>query len=555
MSTFPAPVVPGPTRIQIALWAFILLLMLTLSLYDWNGYQVGTYGDDGSYVTNADSLVQRVPYGTLLTPDRDRVSQFPFLLPLLLAPLRALFPQSLDVLRVIPLVSTLLLLTVLFWGWAWLGRGLSYWWALAVVALTALSPITILHARTVMSEAPFFLFSLLMMVLLEKIIAKPPRAWGIWLGVLMVCVMYTRTIGWIFVATWLAYLLWKKGRGILPQVAVAIGTTALLLGIVLLTTTVRPLDLLPQEYLAQFSNYVGRGNAVRLADRDVIPVGVSRRNFVESVLFSVVVHLDFADKLPFQMERAVIQWTNSTGLVFLRYLPGVVGVVLVCLGAVLWWRKTGITAFQIIVLPYLGLLFFWPWNGARLFYPIQSHLILAALFGIFGIAHWTLVRLRMRAPAPRLAGQLVAVTVLVIAAASVWLDVRFTRTMLLPSDQIVRASQLNATIPTDAVVLSTRAVTDHLYLDRMFIDVPTRFASTAELVQMMQRLRVSYIVTHYGLKAPGDTVHLRIGTVNRFVTALEPLVQANVLELKFVDEPNDMAIYRVRADALAAFQP
>src|SRR5881394_3262048 len=86
------PPIVKPTRLQIGLWLAIMLLMLALSLYDWDGYRVGTYGDDASYVTNADSLLQRVPYGTLLTPGQERVTQFPFLLPLLVAPLRALFP-------------------------------------------------------------------------------------------------------------------------------------------------------------------------------------------------------------------------------------------------------------------------------------------------------------------------------------------------------------------------------------------------------------------------------------------------------------------------------
>lgn len=555
MSKSNVAVVTGPTRIQIILWAFILLLMLALSLYDWNGYQVGTYGDDGSYVTNTDSLLRGVPYGTLLTPGQDRVTQFPFLLPLLLAPFRALLPQSLDALRVVPLGATLLALTVMFWGWRRIGRGLSYWWGLAVVAVTALSPITILHARTVMSEAPFFLFSLLMIVLLEQVTLKPPRAWGIWFGVLLVCVLYTRTIGWVFIVAWLAYLLWRRGRAVFPQLGLALVTTVLLLGAVVLTTTVRPVDLMPQEYVTQFTNYFEGGRTVRAADADIMPTGISNRTFSESVLFSILVHLDLADKLPFQMERAVIDWTDAHGVKFLRYLPGIAAVGLACLGAFLWWRKTGLTAFQVIVLPYLALLFLWPWNGARLFYPVQSQLLLAALIGLYGVVQWALSRLRVAGNPARLAGQFVAALVLVLAVASVWLDLRFTRTMLLPGDQIARAAQITSTIPADAIVLSTRATTDHLYAARTFIDVPLRITSTDQVITLVERSGVTYIVSHYGYEASGDNNHLRIGTVNRFLTAMQPLISNHVLELKFLDEPNDMAIYRVKLDALTAFQP
>lgn len=141
--------------------------------------------------------------------------------------------------------------------------------------------------------------------------------------------------------------------------------------------------------------------------------------------------------------------------------------------------------------------------------------------------------------------QAVAAVVMLLALASVWLDVRLTRTMLLPGDPVWRASQLNATIPAGAIVLSTRAVSDHLYVSRTFIDVPVHIGSTRELAELLQRQRVSYIVSHYGMDATADSQHLRIGATNRFMTALEPLIQANVVELKFADEPNDLTIYRV----------
>lgn len=555
MTNSPDTVVARPTRLQIMLWVVILLAMLALSLYDWNGYQVGTYGDDGSYVTNTDSLLQGVSYGNLLSPGESRISQFPFLLPLMLAPLRALFPRSLDALRILPLVCTVLAVTIFFWGWRWIGRGLSYWWGLAALVITALSPLTILHARTIMSEAPFLLFTLLMIVLLEKIIVAPPRAWGIWLGSLMVAVMYVRTIGWMFVIVWLAYLLWKRGRTVLPQLGVAFATGAVILIAVLLTTTVRPIDLLPQEYLVQFSKYLHGGVPVDTGSARVDVVGVSKTGFVESVLGSVLVHLDFADKLPFQMEYPIRNWTDAAGLRFLRYIPGIVGVALVAYGAFLWFRKTGLTAFQLIVIPYLGLLSFWPWNGPRLFYPVQPQLVLAALLGLYGVAHWLVSCLQLQSRAPRLAGQFIAATVLVVALACVWLDLRFTRTMLLPGDQFLRAAQVQAVVPADAIILSSRATTDHLYFQRTLINIPFRTNSTREIVELLKLQNISYIVSHNGLNASAENDRLRIGSFNRFVTALQPLVTAGVLETKFVDEPNDLVIYRVKTDALKSFQP
>ncbi len=543
-----------PTGIQIALWACSMLLLLVLSLYDWNGYQVGTYGDDASYIANTDSLLQGTPYGLLLTPGEDRATQFPFVLPLLLVPFRVLFPASLDAMRLVPLVSTLLALGVLFWGWHRIGRGLSYWWAVAVVAVTALSPITILHARTIMSEAPFLLFMLLTMFWVEKVIDARPRAWGVVLGILLVCVMFTRTIGWVFAGLWLLYLGWKLRREIVPQLAVALATGGALLALMLALTSVHPVDLLPQEYIAQYTNSLTPAT-VRTTKKVEIPVGVSQRTYPEYLAFAVLVHLDIADKLPFTMERAVIQWTNERHLTFLRLIPGLAGVLLLGLGLAAWWRKTGMTAFQIIVPPYLILLSLWTWNGPRLFYPIQPQLLFAFLFGVFVSANWLVSRLPFERVKRWFAPGLVGAIALFILAVSVYLDLNTSRTMLLPGDQIARAAHIIAAVPTGATLLSTRAPTDHLYVPRTIIDIPARVASTYDLADYLRRHHVDYIAGTYGIESSPENMRLRIGQVNRFVAAAQPLVDLGILEIRYLDEPGDFAIYYVHQDQLDTVVP
>lgn len=549
------PALPKPTRFEIFLWLAIMLLMPALCLYDWDGYQVGTYGDDASYVTNADSLLQRVPYGTLLTPGEDRVTQFPFLLPLLLTPFRAFFPNSMDAMRVVPLVTSLLAMVVLFWGWGWIGRGLSYRWGIAVIALTALSPVSILHARTIMSEGPFLLLTLLMIIWVEKIVSKPPRAWGILFGILLVLLMYTRSIGWLFGIVWIAYLFWKCGRAILPQLALALSSGILLLGLVLATTTVRPIDLLPQEYLAQLANSVDGIRQVRTTSTRVVPVNRTQRNAIDTLLFALFVHLDFADKLPYEMESAVIAWTDSTNLTFLRILPGVLAIGVLCVGAWALWRKQGLTAFQIIAPPYLALLFIWAWNGSRLFYPVQAQLITALLVGLYTIAGWFAARLPSQTLKSRFAPSVVAASVALLLAGCIWLDLKFTRAMLLPGDQIERAAQLTSNIPPGAIVLSSRATTDHLYADRTFVDIPSRVYSTQDLIAYLKRQKIDYVAGPDGLKTSDENERLRISPVERYVIVAQPLIDANVYQLTFEDAANDFAIYRVNPNLLSTFKP
>lgn len=576
MTNSAVPPSPKPTRLQMGLWLAIMLLTLALSLYDWDGYRVGTYGDDASYVTNADSLLQRVPYGTLLTPGQDRVTQFPFLLPLVLAPFRVLFPLSLDAMRAVPLVATLLALSVLFWGWGWIGRGVSYGWGIVVLALTALSPVTILHARTIMSEAPFLVLTLLMVIWVEKIVRQTPKGWGIGFGILLVLLMYTRSIGWLFGGVWIAYLFWKCGRGILPQLGLALLSGLLLLGVVLATTTVRPVDLLPQEYVAQLANTLdntrdsrtpanpkpGTSNAdptasgaVPTPSAGLITPGGTQLPFPQATVRAFFIHLDFADKLPYGMERAVIDWTDSHNLLFLRYLPSIAALVLLCVGAVAWWRRTGLTAFQIIVPPYLAFLSIWSWNGARLFYPVQAEMILAFVLGLGVSAQW----LATRVNAPMLwrgfAPAVVGAFAVVLLAGCIWLDLNFTRTMLLPGDPAARAAQLTATIPEGAIVMSTRATTDHLYVPRPMIDIPIRNVTPQTLSDYIRQQNITFIASPNGLLATQENARLRIGSVERFTVNLQPLVKAGALELVFEDAPNDFVIYQVKTERLSAFLP
>ncbi len=537
----------GPTRLQVGLWFVIFGLTLWLLVSDWNSYRVGTYGDEGSYIAATDSLVKRIPYGTLLDPNRQEPTQFPFLFPLLLAPWRVWFPHTLDALRIVPMVATLGVVLVLFWGWRWLGRGLSWWWGLAVTALMALSPVTILHGRAVMAEAPFMLFTLLLILWVERVVERSPRAWGILFGLGAVAMVYTRTIGWIFLVVLLLYLGWKlRARAIQPMGA-ALMTAVVVLGIVLAATTVQAQDLLPQEYLMQYSdlvNGVGRPAVAPDTNETTTPVNPTNNNartplpvkYLDALRVSVLNHLDIADKLPYQLERVVIDTTERFHVSFLRYVPILFALGVCVAGAWSWVRRTGVTAFQLVAPPYFGALLLWAWNGSRLMYPIQPHLFLALLLGVLAVAA------RGSRTFARLA--VIGMTVLILFG-WVWLGLRLNATMLLPEDPYARAGLLQQYIPPDAVVLSSRAENDYLYMPNPFLEVPRDIRTSNDVATMLVRHKIEYVVAVAGLTPTQENDNLRVGRVRRFVLVLQPLIQKAVVSELYFDTKGDVAIYRV----------
>lgn len=539
-----------PTRLQIALWATIMVVTLGLLVYDWADYRVGMYGDDSAYVALADSLLRGLPYGTLLDPLEYEPTQFPFVFPMLLAPIRAFLPDAPDALRLVPVAATLGFLSVLFWGWRWLGRGLNYWYGLGVTALTALSPVTILHGHTVMSEAVFMLFCLLFVVWVERVVERPMRGWGIGLGILAVGLVYVRTVGLVFLAVGIGYLIWKRRQAVWRQLAVAAAVMIVLPGGILLTTSVRPLDLLPQEYVAQLSSVLDtlakRARATTTTQTPELNAegqGPPSRN-VKTLTELLLTHLDIADKLPFQLERAVIKSTNEVGLAFVRYIPIVALILLTAYGGLIWVRRSGVTAFQLVALTYMFVLLLWIWVGSRLVHPIQPQIFLSLLMGVAGvfhgvtagILHWN----------GKWAARIVAAFCLVMLGVWGWLDLQLSPTMFLPGDLRARITILQANLPADAIVLSTRADTDYLYLSQTFVEVPRSFGDTNAIREYMRRNAIQYVVTPPGLvAAPNEGEGRRIGSGERFRFAIEPLIQNQTLQEEYLNARADIAIYRV----------
>ncbi len=174
----------SPTRAQIGVWLVLLAAAVTVSLLQYGHSVVGVYKlDDSAYIVLAESLVHADRYGLINAPGAPVPTHFPFGYPLVLSPFVVLFPGNLEVLKAVSLVATLLNAGILFWGWRWFRVQRSYWWAIAVVGLYVLSPLTVRFAGMVMSEPVFTTFCLLAILLAEQAAnGRLIRGWFIWMG-------------------------------------------------------------------------------------------------------------------------------------------------------------------------------------------------------------------------------------------------------------------------------------------------------------------------------------------------------------------------------------
>ncbi len=167
-----------PRRLHIALWLILLAASAALALFHYQILQIGAYQDDASYIILAQSLIKADRYGLMygpwLLPDPPT---FPFGFPLLLADLMRL-GLSLNALKGVSFVATLVNISLLFWGWPLISRRASYGWGLAVAVLYGTSLLAVSHSRVIMSEAVFTTWTFAALLLTEGM-ARGGRVRGV----------------------------------------------------------------------------------------------------------------------------------------------------------------------------------------------------------------------------------------------------------------------------------------------------------------------------------------------------------------------------------------
>lgn len=533
--------------VYVAGWAIVVIAMLVLAVREWSSYTVGYFLDDAMYIVLAESFLYAPRYGYYFLPEGYQVAQLPFVLPLLLAPLVAMFPQQWDVLRVAPLAASVFSVSILFWGWNYLGRGLSYRWGLALVALFGLSPLTILYARALLSEAPFLAWLLLTILLAERMTQKPSRGAAIVLGIVAVGMVYTRTVGWIMLGALACYLVWRLREKALSMLAVMAVTMGLLLALVVALTNVTAEDLLPLRYAETVLDQVGIESRVEI---DPTAVVNPARPFYMMPIENFLFHLRLVDWLPSQLEYQLGNFFARTGLGPLQYVPGILLLTLLMYGYWRWIRKHGVSAFNIVAPPYLFALLFWAWEGSRFFYPALPQMMFAVMFGGYGILETGAARVTRTVSAKWTRVFAVGALALLLVA-SVWMDWRVNAWFVPREMDGAVNAWIEQETARDAVIMTSRPVVFFVYVRRPYVRRNPRARSVAQLAAEIEKFRAEYVIAPMLNNPKKNLVDTRTSPEKRYAELTAELAARGVLAERFARVEADVSIFQVDAAKLA----
>ncbi len=473
----------GPSRLQIGLWLLLALFSCLLFVNKYSEFQLGAYQDDASYIILAQSLVHSDSFGLIYSPGEPVHTQFPFGFPLLLVPFVLLTPENLDAFRLISLIATLVNCALLFWGWQVFGGKRSYWWALMVVALYALSPQIVDQSRMVMSEPVFTTFCLLALFLTERAAQhKQGRLWFLWMGIILVFVVFIRTVGFTLLLAVLPYLIWKRGLGFSRTLVLVFLVMGITVGVILLATPITGADLLPFGYVNQLNSEAAEaGQNVFLAYpgyKFTQQLGVYLWQFLIPVGGGANSDAFFA----------------SLGLPFVPLFMNLLLFGIIVLGFARWIRESGISSFVAFAIVYLGIVYFWTWDGRRFLYPVGPQLFFAFLLGCEFLIRGSVSRLPERSLVRRSIPALLSVLAVFLIAAALVKSSRLESSIVHMGDVYARTTWLKAnTQPTD-VIMTDQAGMDYLNGGRKTVWIADVYPSQAALWQDLEKYGVKYIL-------------------------------------------------------------
>lgn len=545
-----------------------MAIIILLAVKDWSTPQIGTYEDDAEYIALAQSIVHGPSYGLWYVPHPPDNPHFPIGLPLLLAPLVYWFPGNFDLLRVVALGATLLNVSILFWGWRTFAPNLPRWLGLGTAALVGLSPITVLFSHSVLSEPAFLTFCLAAIYLTERRVQQPLRAWSVWFGLAVFGLVFVRTVGLLLLVALLAYLLYKRGRDVLRELLIAALLNLALLGVIVAVTPIKPINLLPIRYATNFAGYAS--GETRLPSQRAKP-------YVQVLGEGILLHLNVGDYLPGSLENTYNNFFDRSGVPLLEIVPGLLLLALLTLGGIRWFRLMGLSAFGVVVPPYVAGLIFWTWRGPRLLYPIQPQLILAMLLGVSVLITWLAGKLngarrderRFANGKPGLMGNhstvlwrpalpwrklpLLAILVGVLSIAFVLIDARLASSFHATPDWRERTAWIRANAPADAIILSLDPPVDYIYSGHTFLD-PDSSTTSGQLAEFLQKYGIDYLIAPTA-DAPPLLVQQRTKAAARYGGLVQSLAEQQVINKVWNWAEGDVGVYAVDHSVLATIAP
>lgn len=506
----------SPTsQVQIAFWLLLLAATSLLALRDFHSHSAIQI-DSSRYVVLAQSLLHGPVYGLIDRPVPPPVSVYPFGYPLILAPLVAAFPQDFEVLRWPSLVATLLNISILFWGWRLLSKR-SQWWGLAVAALYAVAPSTILQARLVLSEAVFMTFLLVTILLFELGTRREaPGWWCLLAGASSFAMVFTRTAGWPMWVGLVLYLLVRRRRRALRDLVGVAAAMGALITLVVVATPVRPIDLLPLTYLGLDDSLLtipsGEGQTPALLPTAPTTTGPtatvpkadtqpsSDQNGPVAGRWRMLADLSQAmigrveDKVTRLIPTAVAPGLDSHlfstviqrfGLESAATWAGLALSLLMLVGFAVWTWQDGVSAFLVVVPFYGVVLMMWAWSDVRFLYPIAPQMVLAFLIAIdAGIK--VLWRLLRRQRPDSYVGRLLAPVALMLLVVYAGIAFKYPNNRFYTRTVEERGRWLRERTPPESLLMTTLPETDYLYTGRSVLPLTEVDAETTPVELWLQ---------------------------------------------------------------------
>jgi hypothetical protein len=503
-----------PSYIQVALWCLALGSAIWLALISINKFQLGIYNDDAYYVVLARSLVQSNYFGLINLPGLPVPTQFPFGFPLLLSPFVFLFPGNLEILKALPFLATILNGFILFWEWPWFNLNKSYWWGLAVSVLYLISPLAQGNTRSVMSEPVFTTFCLVAILLGERAARKEEnRWWAVLMSLVLVFVVFTRTVGVILPIIIFGYLLYTRGLKYWRQLALVLSGMVIWVGLVLAITPINLSNLLPSNYLnSQPARIIHVSGVVAPPDQSLNELPSLSTNVDGSPLDTGSVDkktllYDFLIKGTLyhfreDVRQAVLPFGNGAReqalaeQVGIRQLPAIFGYLvsaLVLIGYLRLFLLRKISIFALFGVLYLGVLELWVWQGPRLLYPIQPQLLFGFLAGLEAVLFLG-VSMINQFSSRQIANLTLAAVVLALVAISFYKDLNVTDSRLFVGDLQKRTTWLRANLPKSSVVLTEDPEIDYLNSGNKTVPYPPSGLTVDDFEAYLSQNSVNYIL-------------------------------------------------------------
>ena len=447
----------------------LLLSTAVLSLRNYSSFQLGVYADDASYVVLARSTIETDDYGLMNVPGAPLPTRYPFGFPLVLSLLLGPGNMLIESLKFVSLLATLVSLLILFFGWPYLIRGRSYWWALAVCALYGWSPEVIGHTRMVMSEPTFLALTLLGIVLTERVLASRDPAIGMMLltGCVIAAAFFVRTVGIALVISSLARIALLISVSWRERLARAF---TMMLGMVLFAvlsagmTPVDRMDLLPTQYGSELGSDIGFGG-----------VAVSQlpwERFASATGEYLTRHLKDA-LLPLGGGANEIALAEAIGLPILPEVIALAVSLIVIIGVFATLQERWpVPTVMIYMGLYLAITFLWPWRTVRFLYPILPFLFYFLLSGLGSLILISLL-LRTNTPNSQINAFRVpaAAGITAILALSLFAQLQdSSRSTDFARDLTVGSSWLKANTPDTSIIMAQEAQSIFLYSDRKAVD-------------------------------------------------------------------------------------